>query len=307
LVAGLAGLGLPVADGHDHPVSTLRFPDGGQYRVEIAGVERASSMEAMVKEAGRRGVPVHRVIGMVGGATYLEDAELRDYAQVAAANRIEVIVTPGPRRFWDTGRQITTPEGLVSGMRVRGVDNLRNLLLDIERCIDAGFRGFLVADEGVLWILNGLRERGVIPKNVIFKVSVFAGHGHPGGARLLESMGAGSFNPLADLSLAMLASLRRTVKIPLDVYVILVNAMGGFNRFYEAPEIARVTSPCYFKFEPGPSEDAIYAPWNSEDYHRDLVREKVRYAAIVTEIIQRLAPDVVASGAGASDLAVPEV
>ena len=38
----------------------------------------------------------------------------------------------------------------------------------------------------------------------------------------------------------------------MDVYLTIVDAMGGFNRFWEAAEIARVSAPCYFKFEPGP-------------------------------------------------------
>jgi len=303
---GLTALGLSTRDAFDLPSSDLRFPDGGHYRIEIAGIERASTLVAMVKEAEKRGVPLHRAIGTVGGATYLDEAELKDYAQLAVENRIEVIMTAGPRRFWDEGRQLVTSEGLVSGMRIRGVDNLRYLLLDIERCIDAGIRGFLVADEGVLWILNQLREEGYIPKNTVFKVSVFAGHGHPAAGKLLKSLGANSVNPLADLTLPMLASLRQGFDLPLDVYIILVGAMGGFNRFYEAAEIARVTSPCYFKFEPGPSEDEIYAPWNEESYHEHLVREKVRYASIVMELIDKIAPAILPSPAGTDDLAVPE-
>jgi len=31
-------------------------------------------------------------------------------------------------------------------------------------------------------------------------------------------------------------------------------------RVYEAPEIERVASPCYFKIEPSPSQADIYKP-----------------------------------------------
>ena len=71
------------------------------------------------------------------------------------------------------------------------------------------------------------------------------------------------------------------------------SAMGGFNRFHEAAEIARVSSPCYLKLEPGPTEDGIYAPWRTEEENVHLVREKVRYAPIVGELIGRLAPDII--------------
>lgn len=303
----LKSIGFATRDAYDLPTSPLTFPDGGNYRIEIAGVERPSAFEAMMEESTRLNTPVHRIIATVGGATYLTSSELRELARMAADAKVEVIVTLGPRRAWDSGRQITTKEGLVSGMRVRGVDNMVHLLHDLDRCLDAGFRGFLVPDEGMLRVYQALREKGFIPKETVFKVSVFAGHGSPAGAKLLESMGANSFNPLADLTLPMLSAIRQAVRIPMDVYIILVEAMGGFNRFYEAGEIARVASPCYFKFEPGPSEEVVYAPWNADEYHCRLVREKVKYASIVEEIIRTYGPPVKPSPAGSPDLAVPRV
>ncbi len=303
---GLESLGMGPRDSYDLPSSDQTFPDGGNYRIEIAGVERASAFEAMMEESQKRGTAIHRVIATVGGATYLTKAELRRFAQLAHDAKVEIVVTLGPRRAWDSGRQISTKEGLVSGMRVRGVDNMVSLMRDLDRCLDAGFRGFLAPDEGMMTVYNQLRESGFIPKETVFKVSVFAGHGSPAGARLVESLGANSFNPLADLSLPMLASIRAAVRIPMDVYLFLVEAMGGFNRFYEAGEIARIASPCYFKFEPGPSEEAVYAPWNPEDFHRHMCREKVKYATIVREIIDAYGPaSVRCSPAGSPDLAVP--
>jgi NADH:ubiquinone oxidoreductase subunit 4 (subunit M) len=49
-------------------------------------------------------------------------------------------------------------------------------------------------DEGVLWVASQLRERGVFPADTYFKVSVYAGHGNPAGAMVLERLGAGSVN-----------------------------------------------------------------------------------------------------------------
>ncbi len=298
--------GIPGADLTGREASDLRFPDGAHYRIELAGVERLSTLEALVDETERRNVAVHRVIATVAGSVYLDRKELGDFAKLAAEKRIEVIMTPAPQRGMDTGRQIVTSEGLVSGMRVRGQDNLAFMLKEIMRCIDAGFRGFLVTDEGLLWLLNHMRANGDIPKDVIFKVSVFAGHANAAGCKLLEQLGANSVNPLADLSLPMLAAIRKAIKIPMDVYLILVRAMGGFNRFYEAAGIARACAPCYFKFEPGESEAVIYAPWNEESYHTHLIREKVRYAQIVGELIAEIDPSVRPSARGPKDLAVPK-
>jgi hypothetical protein len=84
-----------------------------------------------------------------------------------------------------------------------------------------------------------------------------------------------------------------------------VDSFGGMFRAYEAPEIARVAAPCYFKIEPGASEGDIYKPWVSESWHQDFVREKVKMAAIVQELMQRHAPQLRPSEAGAGDLALP--
>jgi hypothetical protein len=302
----LKTLGLPARDAHDLPTSGQTFADGGHYRIEISGVERFSALQAMVEAADALNVPVHRIIATVGGATLLSRQELRDFAQLAAERRIEVILTPGPRRTWDLGPQIRTTEGLSSGLRTRGADAVNYLLRDIQRGIDAGFRGFLILDEGVLWTVSQLRDQGIFPSDVIFKVSVYAGHGNPAGAKVLESLGADSFNPLADLTPAMLAAIRQTVKIPLDVYTYIVEEMGGFNRMAEAAEIVRVCSPCYLKFEPGESEAVIYRPYAEEAYHQHLIREKVRFAAITCELIASENPDLRSSPAGSSDLVVPQ-
>jgi len=304
--ARLEKYGLPGRDCHELPDSPLRFPDGGHYRIEISGVERLSTLEAMIDEAERRRVPVHRIIATVGGATLLDARELREFAKVARECRLEVIVTPALSRGWDTGRQLVTREGLVSGLRIRGADNLSYVVGDILRCVEAGFRGFLVVDEGLLWLLGRMREQGDIPPRTVFKVSVFTGHANPAGAKVLEMLGADTFNPLADLSPAMLAAIRRAVRMPMDVYVSLVDAMGGVVRLWEAAEIARVAAPCYLKFEPGESEGALYKPWVSEEFHARLVREKVKQAEIMMELVAKVSPSVRPSPPGPEDLALPE-
>jgi len=301
VTAALRAVGLPAADAHDLPDSTQRFPDGAHYRFEVAGVETVAAMEAVVDESRKRRVPIHRVIATVGGATLLTMAELREFAALSQEAGIEVIMGPSPSRGWDTGRQLVTPEGFVSGYRVRGTDNLNNLLRDIDRCLDAGIRGFLIVDEGLLELLAELRAKGVLPAETVLKVSVFAGHGNPAGARLLERLGANTFNPLADLSPAMLAAIRQAVSIPMDVYTALVDAMGGFCRFWEADLLARVCAPCYFKIEPGESETKLYKPWQAE-FHPFWCREKVKMAAIISELIERKDDSIIRSDFQPADL-----
>ena len=300
--------GIPGRDAHDLPTSEKSFPDGANYRIEIAGVERASTMEAMLDEADRRGVVVHRAIAAVGGSTYCDFEELKDMAAMANEARIEVVMTVGHRKGWDVGsKEISTGEGCMQGFRLRGSDHLSYHIADIMRNIEAGFRGFLVYDEGVLLIVNKMRDQGLIPPETIFKFSVFGGYCSAAGAKVIASMGANSMNPSSDVSLPILGSIRQTVDIPLDVYMIIVDAFGGMFRAYEGPEIARVASPCYFKFEPGTSEGDIYKPWVGEDWHAGLVRQKIKIAQICMEIMQRHSPELKTSPQGASDLVLPVV
>lgn len=303
-------VGIPGRDAYDLPSSPKRFPDGAHYRMEISGVERPNVLEALVDEMNRRKIPIHRVISVVMGATLLDRAELRDFAQIAAANQLEVILTPGPRAAWDVGRQVVTPEGGLSGLRFRGSDQLRYVITDILTCIEIGFRGFLVIDEGLLWLLNELRKAGEIPEDVTFKVSIYAGHASAAGGKLLQSLGAGTFNPVGDLSLPQLASIRQAVDIPMDLHIYLAESFGGYNRFYDGAEMARVCAPCYFKIEPGPAcaagPGALYKPWTSPQALADFAREKVKYAEIIHTLIQENQPDLILSKQGCKGLAIPK-
>jgi len=302
--------GIPGRDAYDLPSSDKRFPDGAHYRMEISGVERPAVLEAVIDESQKRKIPIHRLISVVMGATLLDKAELRDFAQMAADAKMEVILTPGPRAGWDIGRQLVTPEGGLSGIRCRGSDQLRQVITDIMTCIDIGFRGFLVVDEGELWLLNEMKKNGDIPEDVTFKVSIYAGHGNAAGAKVLEMLGAGTFNPVADLSLPQFAAIRQAADIPLYVHIIITESFGGYMRFYDAPDMARVCAPCYFKIEPGPAcaatGAALYKPWVSEAMLAEWGRVKVKYAQIIHEIIQENNPELKMSDLGPADLAIPK-
>lgn len=299
-------MGIPGRDGWRLPSSTKTFPDGSHCRIEVAGIEYPSTMLAMVEEAKKRRVVVHRAICTVGGSSYCSFVDLKEMARIAKNEGIELIMTMGHRKSFDVGsKEMSTPEGSMEGYRLRGSDNIAYWIEDMMRNLEAGVRGFLVYDEGILAILNEMRKEGFIPKETVFKWSVFGGYCNPAGAKLLESLGVNSMNPLSDVSLPILSAIRTAVDIPLDVYMIIVDAFGGMYRAYEAPEIARVAAPVYFKIEPGTAEGDIYKPWVSESFHTDLVRAKVKIAQILLEILERRAPEIKVSGARPKDLALP--
>ncbi|MGE0216118.1 hypothetical protein [Mycolicibacterium sp.] len=291
----LAAQHLPTADDYALTPSTKRFPDGGHYRLEISGVERVSTLEAMLDESTKQGVFINRIVAFGGGTTLLTKAELSDFAVLADEHGIEVIAVPGPRTGWDLGRQALSSEGQAGGRRVRGIDNIRYLLDDYLRIFSTGLRGVLVWDEGVLEILNKARDAGHIPTDAKFKVSVYAGHANPAAIKIVQDLGADSVNPVGDLSRPMLAAIRGNVDIPLDVWAETFESFGGMNRLWEAGQIAAVTSPVYFKIEPGESEGVMYNSWIEPEYHEKLVRHKVRHAAILNELAATSTPDITVS------------
>jgi hypothetical protein len=219
---------------------------------------------------------------------------------------MEVTVVPGPRPAWDIGRGVATEEGSRCGFRHRGCDQINYFLSDMMRCYDLGIRGFMVTDEGLMWIITQLKKAGELPKDIKVKVSVWTGHGNPGGAKVLEMIGADTFNPVGDLTLPMLASIRSVVDIPMDIYVYFFESFGGGNRFWETPEITRIAGPCYYKLEPEVSSGQAYKPWVDPGKLSFLAREKVKYAEIIRDLVEKHYPEGRLSEQGAKDLAIPK-
>jgi len=299
-------MGIPGRSLYDLPTSGKTFPDGAHWRIEISGVERASTMEAMIKEANKRDVTIHRAITTVQGSTLVDFEELKAIAQMGRDEKIEVISVLGPRKAWDAGAKIVTDAALME-FRLRGSDNISYWLADMMRSMEAGFKAFLLTDEAVLTIVNQMREEEFIPKDLMFKWSAIGGCCSGALAKVIEKMGANSINPTADVSLPILAEMRKAINITIDVYMYITDSEGGAYRIYDAPEIARISSPCYFKIEPGTDFTEIYKPWVQESWQAEFIREKVKEATIFQEIMERHAPQLKLSKKGPSDLVLPNL
>lgn len=303
----LKQIGYPIGDQQGRYISPKTFADGCHYRMEISGVEKPSTLYALIDEAEKIGVTIHRVIGSLMGSTWLTNSEIKEFSTLANEAGIEIIMVPGQRPQWEVGKQSTSQEGSLSGLRLRGQDSIKYYLSDIFRALDQGIRGFLVWDEGVLSVLNELRQKEVIPKETIYKISILAGHGNAAGARLLQELGANSFNPVNDLTVPMYASIRQMTDLPMDIHVSNFDSFGGQTRFWEMPEIVVAASPCYLKLEPGPSMAAMARPWLSEDNLSYSIRQKVKSAKTTVEIIQDTYPELKLSEPKCSGLAIPEI
>src|SRR5213076_3366422 len=99
--AALAQTGLPRGDLHELPDSDKRFPDGAQCRVEIPSTEGPRCLEAVLKEAERLEVRVHRI--SQGSGVFLQtDAELDELTRTGAEALVEISLFARPNAAWGT-------------------------------------------------------------------------------------------------------------------------------------------------------------------------------------------------------------
>lgn len=243
----LRRLGLPDRDLAALPSTPKRFPDGAQFRIEIPSVESPEQLRRVIEKAEELEVPVHR-ISQGSGVMLLTDKEIEEMVEIGRSEKIEVSLFTGPRSSYDIGGTSKSANAMAVAWRIRGADQLVHAIEDIKRGIRLGVRSFLVSDEGLLWVLNEMKKKGEIPRDVVWKVSVTTGHGNPASALLLQRLGAGTLNVATDLTLAQLAAIRSVIGIPLDVYISVPTGYGGFIRHFEVPEMVRVASPIYLKF-----------------------------------------------------------
>jgi hypothetical protein len=304
--AFLESLGLPPGDLHGLPDSPKRFPDGAQYRMEIPSTEGPRCLEAVLEEAGRLGVLVHRV--SQGSGVFLQtDDELDEMARLGSEMRVEISLFARPNAGWDTSAMARSPAGAVVAPVARGQDQLVYTIEDIKRAAEHGFRSVLIADIGVLAVFRALREAGALPRDMQAKISVMLPAANPSTARILEDLGANTLNLPTDLTLALTAAIRAAVDIPLDIYVESPDNIGGFVRHYEVAEIVRIAAPVYLKFGLRNAPDVYPAGSHLEATTVALSRERVRRARLGLDILHRSYPEATTSELGATGLAIPKV
>ncbi|WP_414470471.1 peptidase [Methanobacterium sp. ACI-7] len=279
--------------------SEKRFPDGAQYRFEVPGIQKPGAMRALIDTTDKYGVEVHRVT-QTKGIMLLTDSEILEMSDIAKDAKVELFLSVGPRATYDTSASARTEEGKRIGYRLRGYDNLYYAVEDVKRAVELGIRGIVVYDEGLLWTLGKMREAGEISNDTHFKVSAHTGHGNPASAKLLEEIGADSFNPVRDLQIPMIASIRNAIDISIDLHTENPKSSGGFIRHYEVPDIIRYTSPVYLK------TGGAVAGHHGWDTTEKQAGERIRQVSLVQDMINRYYEDAVMSKRGAADLAIPK-
>jgi hypothetical protein len=302
--AFLASIGLPPGDLHELPDSPKRFPDGTQYRVEIPSVEGPACLDAVLEEAERLDVRVHRV--SQGSGVFLQtDDELDRMARTGAEAVVEISLFARPNAGWDTSAMARAPAGAVVAPSSRGQEQVLHGLEDVKRAAAHGIRSVLIADLGLLAVFDALRAAGALPEDMQAKISVMLPAANPPAARVLAELGASTITLPTDLSLAQIAAIRAAVDLPLDVYVEAPDNVGGFVRLHEIPELIRVAAPVYVKFGLRNAPDVYPAGTHLEATTVALSRERVRRARLGMELLGRSGYEPSTSELGAAGLAVP--
>ena len=298
----LEGVGLPRGDLNELPDSPKRFPDGAQYRIEIPSTEGPRCLEAVLEEADRLDVAVHRV-SQGSGVFLLTDAELDELARTAADAQVEVSLFARPNAAW--GLSATARAHAAFAAAAHGQEQVVANLEDCVRAAAHGFRSVLIADIGVLSLFAQAKDAGLLPPDMQAKVSVMLPPANPESARLLERLEAATINLPTDLTLPQIAAVRAAVDVPLDVYVEAPDNVGGFVRHHEIPELIRVAAPLYVKFGLRNAPDVYPAGTHLDATTIALSRERVRRARLGMELLERSGYEPRTSDRGAAGLAVP--
>lgn len=279
--------------------SDKTFNDGGQFRFEVPGIQSPKTMESLLNEAQNQDLTIHRVT-QTKGIMLLADEEITEMVDLARNAECELFLSVGPRATYDTSATVHTKEGSRIGYRLRGYDNLVYAIEDVKRACNLGVRGILLYDEGLLFVLNKMRVEGELPENLHFKMSAHAGHGNPASAKLLEENGLNSLNPVRDLQIPMLASLRSAIDIPIDLHTENPKSTGGFIRHYEVPMFIKVAAPVYLK-----TGGSVAANHNWDTTEKEAIA-RIKQVKLVDRMINQYCPQAKMSPPKSSDLAIPE-
>ena len=231
----LAAMGLPRRRPPRPADSPKRFPDGAQYRIEIPSTEGPGCLRAVLDEAARLDVRVHRV-SQGSGVFILTDDELDEMAAAARrarrGQRCSRARTPAGRLGHGAGA------GRGGARRAPRAARTRSSPASTTSCGPPthGFRSVLIADIGVLAVFGDAARRRAAGRHA------GEGVGRCCRSRTRPPRGCSrarrnTLNLPTDLTLPQIAAIRAAVDVPIDFYVEAPDNLGGFVRHHEIPEL----------------------------------------------------------------------
>jgi hypothetical protein len=294
----LKSIGMSSGDHNQNQLSNSQFTAGGHYAIELSSMNNPTILSAALRHARKYRVNIDRVIEC-RGIMRLPDADINKMVSICKQEQIGLILSVGPRAISDIGAFAASKNGKRVGYRLRGMENIVHAVEDIKRGIALGVRGFLLYDEGLLYLVNKMRQQGALPSDIIFKYSVHAGCANPLSGKLLQEQGADCINVIPDLDVNMLASFRRSISVPIDVFSDTAKAAGGLNRIYDIPAIIQYAAPVYLKCGPISQPEQNHLPTAVE------LEERVKQARNVAEHIERYLPEAKRISKKEKTLAIP--
>jgi hypothetical protein len=280
----LESIKFPRRDGYEMEDSGEKFTHGGQYGIEIASAQTPEIMHTMLKYIKKYPFKPNRFTE-TRGIFRLNDDDIKQMVNICANENVGLVLSVGPRAFYDTSASARSEQGARISYRLRGMENVIHAVEDVKRAVSLGVRGILVYDEGLLFLLNKMKTAGLLPARVAFKVSVHCGHGNPLSLHLMEQLGATSVNVVGDLELPMIASCRKAINIPIDIHTDTPKSSGGFIRTYDVPDLIRVGSPIFLKCGAISSPAHAHLPSDTD------VLSRIYQAYLVKQMIQRYIPE----------------
>jgi hypothetical protein len=279
--------------------SEATFPDGAAWRVEIPSVEGPEAFQAVLDEAAKRNVVVHRV-SQGSGVALLSDAELREMAEMGRGAGVEVVLWAGARAAWDISAMARSSSGASAAASVRGARGISSGLEEALRAAEAGVDGVLMADIGLLWALGRAKQEGLLPAEFVLKTSIALPALNPASAKVYADLGATSINLPTDLPIEDISAIRQAVPVPLDCYIEGADDFAAPMRYHEIGEIVMVAAPVNLKFGLRNVAGVYPAGGHLSATVISASRERVRRAALGLEALSRLSQESTVGGPSAS-------
>ncbi|MDA0822718.1 MAG: peptidase [Proteobacteria bacterium] len=242
----LASRGFAVQDLQTEIEQARTFSDGAHYRIEVPTINSVAALAALLEAAYKRNVIINRITETLGMFRHARQ-DITEYVSLCASAGALLTMSVGPRAVYDTGASAGSIQGKLVGYRLRGQDQINRAVKDIMRGLECGVQAFVVYDEGLLWLLNELRNAGILPRDTLLKASAHMGCCNPISAKVFEQLGADTINPIRDLHISMIRAIRQAVSVPLDIHTDNPLESGGFIRYFEAADIVRAAAPVYLK------------------------------------------------------------
>ncbi len=241
--------GIPYSDEVPLRSSGKQFPGGGQYGIEIPVVTSLKILETIVPLLQNAGIMRAR-FGETVGELVLSESEKMEMLACCNETGYGMLFSTGPRPEYDRKATFARSEfGIEQGRVLNNHEAFAHAIDGALRVIDAGCKGIITYDLGVLRTLSRLRHDGVIPKDTTFATSTHSMVANAMIAEVYVENGANNLVVLHDISLQVVQEIRAhvpdsvSISLPIDVY----KAKGGFIRFGEIPEIIQVGAPIFLK------------------------------------------------------------